>query len=74
MQDVHILQELLAQPCSEIQKKRLTSLMVATSALLEGNALFLTTLGVASMVLRQLNIPSSGSTARQEILICTANE
>lgn len=45
MRDVHILQELLAQQCPEIHKKRLTSLMVATSALLEGDALSLTALG-----------------------------
>lgn len=45
MRDVHILQELLTQQCPEIHKKRLTSLMVATSALLEGDTLSLTALG-----------------------------
>ena len=45
MRDVHILQELLAQQCPDIHKKRLTSLMVATSALLEGDTLSLTALG-----------------------------
>jgi len=45
MRDVHILQELLAQHCPEIHKKRLNSLMAATSALLEGDTLSLTGLG-----------------------------
>ncbi|WP_298715898.1 IS4 family transposase [uncultured Oceanisphaera sp.] len=45
MRDVHILQELLAKQCPEIHQKRLTSLMVATSALLEGDTLSLTALG-----------------------------
>lgn len=47
MHDVHIRQELLTKQCPDIHQQRLTSLMVATSALLEGDTLFLTSLGRA---------------------------
>ena len=45
MRETQILHQLLAQQCPEIHKKRLNSLMVATTALLDGDALSLTELG-----------------------------
>ena len=45
MRDIKILHESLADQCPRLHKKRLSSLMVATESLLDGNQLSLTQLG-----------------------------
>ncbi|AQS38520.1 hypothetical protein Sps_03390 [Shewanella psychrophila] len=44
MRDIKILHQSLANQCTQIHKKRLNSLMVATESLLDGNQLSLTQL------------------------------
>ncbi|RCU43292.1 IS4 family transposase [Corallincola holothuriorum] len=45
MRKIQILHQMLAQQCQQIHKKRLSSLMVATQSLLDGDSLSLTELG-----------------------------
>ncbi|RCU50569.1 IS4 family transposase [Corallincola holothuriorum] len=45
MREVQILHQMLAQQCPQIHKKRLSSLIVATQSLLDGDSLSLTELG-----------------------------
>ncbi|MBT0124313.1 transposase, partial [Vibrio campbellii] len=47
MRDIQILQQTIENQCPEIHKKRLSSLMLATKAVLDGSALTLTKIGRA---------------------------